>query len=832
MNKPEIYFYEPRLKMSPLGRFVVRLASFLAYGVVVAATVALILTDINWLRAIGVALALFVIDRLLSSRRADKSLYHQTSIDKINSARYLTPAAYGVIERSFEKASLVGGNFFLYLMDRLINRSEIRRGLMRLDIRLDEFEAKLNEYLKNASDDKVGKDILSKQVESLVVAAWDQAIISRTEYIEPKDLFAALDGAKDEPVARLLKLFDVAGGDLENVLIYGRFQRIFTGLKRLPASLTGLAARPFKTKYRVMNRAWTAKPTPNLDKFSEDLTDSARSEEVGFLIGHEQEYDRLVDVLSRPGSPNVLLIGDPGIGKITLVAHLAYRIIQDRVPEPLFDKRLVSLEIGRLVAGAAEGDLQERVRKIIDEIVMSGNIILFIPDVHNLLKTSGQMRLSAADIIMPAIKSNAFSVIGASYPREYKQYIEPNNDFTSSFEAVKIEEISEDEAIKFLVYDSIILEKQNKIVISFAAIKNAVKLARKHFRQKLLPASAEDLLKESLASAIQRGDKVLNGVDVVDIAQRKINIPLESAKGGEAKKLLNLEALIHERLVDQEDAVKAVSRSLREYRSGLSRKGGPIANFLFVGPTGVGKTELSKILAKIQFGSKDAMIRFDMSEYQTKESVQRFIGVPDGSVGGTLTAAVLEKPYSLILLDEFEKAHPDILNLFLQVFDDGRLTDSLGRTVDFQNTVIIATSNAHSNFIKEEIEQGRPVKEIAERLKSKLTEIFRPELLNRFSGVIVFRSLLPEHIRAIAKLQLHDLAATVAEQGIGLKFDDSAIDEVARLGYDPVFGARPLRGVISEKLRSALAEKILQGELIKGSEVVVSYNQNFEFIKQ
>ena len=373
-----------------------------------------------------------------------------------------------------------------------------------------------------------------------------------------------------------------------------------------------------------------------------------------------------------------------------------------------------------------------------------------------------------------------------------------------------------------MIYGAIILEKQFKIKVTFAAVKQAVFLASKYFRDKLLPSSAEDLLKEALSDAKGKGDRVLNGDDVIDIAQRRINIPLRQAKSAEAEKLLNLESLIHKRLVDQEEAVKAVSRSLREYRSGLSRKGGPIATFLFVGPTGVGKTELSKILANIQFGSKDAMIRFDMTEYQEKQSIFRFIGSPDGTMSGSLTEAVLRKPYSLVLLDEFEKAHPNILNLFLQVFDDGRLTDNFGNIVDFQNTIIIATSNANSNFIKEQIEAGRPIAEISEQIKRKLTEYFRPELINRFSNIIVFKSLSREDTFAIADILLKDLAGEAkGNQGIELEFSGEAVRKIAEWGYDPVFGARPLRGVISDKIRSALAEKILKNEITRGSKVEV-----------
>ncbi|OGY63036.1 MAG: hypothetical protein A2745_00880 [Candidatus Harrisonbacteria bacterium RIFCSPHIGHO2_01_FULL_44_13] len=829
-QKLEFYFDEPRLRMGFLGRFLARLISFTAYGVAAAAALVFSLSDIRWLNGLGWLLILFLGDRLSHIGQADRSLYKLPRRGRINIANYLLPTTLGVLEYARGRAGALGGDLALFILQRLIDQKDIQTALIRMDVKPEEIEQKVDDYLGLSSKDKLSKEVLDQQIEALSAGAFHQAIVSGNAYIEPKDLFSALQQLKSENIAKVFKLFNIGESDLENVLIFSRFRRRFSLLRRLPSSLAGVAHRPFKFRQRIMNRAWTARPTPFLDRFSEDFTALARLEKVGFLIGHEQEYDRLTDVLSRPGNPNVLLVGDPGAGKGTLAAHLAFRIAKDRVPPPLFDKRLVSLEIGSLVAGANEGELQERVKKIIEEIVSAGNIILYIPDIHNLVKTSGQMRLSAADVLMPAIKGDAFSVIGATYPREFKQYIEPNNDFVSAFEVVRVQEISEDEAIKFLVYDSIILEDQYRMIISFSAIKQSAMLAHKYFRQKLLPTSAEDLLKEALADASEKRKKILSGDDVIEIAQRKINIPLRAVKETEAKKLLDLEELIHRRLIDQEEAVRAVARAMREYRSGLSRKGGPISTFLFVGPTGVGKTELSKILTKIQFGATEAMIRFDMSEYQNKESIYRFIGSPDGTAGGTLTNAVLEKPYGLVLLDEFEKAHPDILNLFLQVFDDGRLTDSLGRTADFQNTIIIATSNAHSDFIKAEIEKGRNMKDIGDELKKKLTSIFRPELLNRFSGVIVFRNLLPEHIAAIAKIQLEELAATLRDQGVELAFDDPAIKKVAELGYDPVFGARPLRNVISDRIKSVLAEKILKNEISRGSKLTVGFkNEEFQF---
>lgn len=820
----KFYFNEPRFQMTHMGRLFVRVILYAAYGILLASCITFLLSDIRWIFWTGILLLMFMADRINHRGQAEHSLRKNTG-DKVNLADYLTPESFSVLEYGYERALFVGGNLYLFLLKKLLERKDIREGLVRMDLNHDEVYAKVDELLKvSLTDEKYKIDgaeqklRLIAEIEKITALASQQAIGADNRFVEPKDIFAALSYCESSAVLRVLQLFNIEPGDLENALIFSRYKDTFGWLRQLPGTLGGFVYRPYKVRHRVMNRAWSARPTPTLDQYSEDLTDYARMGHVGFLIGHNQEYDRMVDVLSRPSKPNVMMIGEPGSGKETLVNHLAYKISKDEVPAELFDKRLVLLRVSSMITGSGEsGEIQSRVSRIIEEIVQAGNIILYIPDVHNLLKGSGRTGINAADIFLPAFSSSAFSVVAATYPKEYKQTVEQQTDFAKVFENINIQEISLSDATKLIVYDSIILEKQFGIKITFGAIKQAVALSSKYFRDKLLPSSAEDLLKESLSDAKGKSEKILNADDVIDIAQRRVSIPLRQAKEAEAQKLLNMEDLIHERLVDQEEAVKAVSRALREYRSGLSRKGGPIATFLFVGPTGVGKTELSKILASIQFGSQNAMVRFDMSEYQDKQSIFRFIGSPDGSMSGALTDAVLQKPYSLVLLDEFEKAHPDILNLFLQVFDDGRLTDNMGRTADFQNTIIIATSNANSNFIKESIESGKNMEEVGEELKKKLTESFRPELINRFSGIIVFKSLSKEDTVSIARILLKDLIKDVnTNQGIHLEFSEAAIGKISEWGYDPVFGARPLRGVISDKVRSVLAEKILKGEISRG----------------
>lgn len=834
MEKAEkFYFNEPRLNFTFFGRFAVRLVIYVVYGFLAAAALSLLIffsqerTGLFW---VGVFLGLFLIDRLLHFGEAEYSL-DEVSGERRNLAQFLSPASYNVLESAYERAALVGGDFNLHLLKGLLSMKNIQEAFVRLELKKDEFRQKFEDYLEKSEKSRLKRPEVLKTVANLTGMAYEEAKSVEERFIEPRNLLvAAVIG--DKKLADLFELFSIKPADLREALIFSRHQRSFASLARLPATLGGFAHQSRKRRGRIMNRAWTARITPTLDRYSMDLTALARMEQVGFLIGHQEEYKQLVDVLSRPAKPNVLLVGPAGVGKNTLIGHLAFRIIKDEVPAALFDRRLVMLELGSLVASAPPDELAGRMKKIIDEIITAGNVILYIPDIDNLVKTSGSGFMSAADILLPEIEGGSFPVIGATYPREYKQLIEPQSDFAGSFEAVRVEEVSEQDTVRLLVFSSLILEKQFNVFITFGAVRQAAALAKKFFRNKPLPSSAENLLKEALIEADTRKQKVVDGDLVVFVAERRTKIPIHQARAEEAEKLLNLEKFIHQRMINQEEAVKSVSEALREYRSGLSRRGGPIATFLFVGPTGVGKTELSKILAKTQFGSEDLLVRFDMSEYQDKQSIFRFIGSPDGQMAGMMTEAIKSRPYSLVLLDEFEKAHPDILNLFLQVFDDGRLTDNFGQTVDFQNTIIIATSNAHSNYIKEEVEKGTTIKQISEEIKKKLTEYFRPELLNRFSEIIVFRNLTLPEIALVAKIQLNDLSKMLEEtQGIDLKFSSEVISRVAEMGYDPVFGARPLRKVISENIRSVLAEKVLRKEIGRGNVINVTLDaqRNFEF---
>ncbi|MEK7465530.1 MAG: ATP-dependent Clp protease ATP-binding subunit [Patescibacteria group bacterium] len=828
-----VYIKDPRFDFPGPVEFFVRLVVAVWYAFLSVATALFLFSGNSRLLYAGILFALFLLDRLLHAKQGEKKLYELEREENANLIEAMTSDAFHIVRRTFRRALITKQDFHLLLLREMCARPDAQEALRRLDTDPKAFLTKVEESLSQSGETKEGitREAYLERIGEIVREAYQNAKNTNERFIETRNVLVGLAAVKDPSVAKLFALFSIETADLGETVIFGRWRKMRSGLRRIPAAIGGFANQLGAPRHRIMNRAWTSRPTPMLDEYGTDYTDLARAEKSGFLIGHQAEYNHLVQIISRPGKPNVLLIGEPGSGKSTLIAHLAFQMTKDKVPPVLYDKRLVSLDLSELLANAPREVLSGRLQKVADEIIKAGNIVLHVPNIHDLFRTSDANSMNAIDIFLPIIKNAQIPVVGETFPRECKQWIEPRTDFLDQFERVTIEEISEADALRFLIYDSMILEREFKVMVTFRALKKAVEVAHRYFRQKPLPGSASDLLKQALASVSQDGKKIVDESAVVEVAERQSKIPIEQAHGAEAEKLLNLEATIHAKLVNQEAAVKAVARALREYRSGLARKGGPIAIFLFVGPTGVGKTELAKILAQTQFGSKDALSRFDMSEYQDKQSIFRLIGNPDGSRSGTLTDAVFEKPFSLVLLDEFEKSNPDLLNIFLQVFDDGRLTDSLGRTVSFENTIIIATSNAHSDFIKEEIEKGNTSESIAGELKKKLTTYFKPELINRFSDIIVFRSLNIAEIKKVTAFMIKEIADTLMEtQGVELRVEDSALSKIAEVGYSPVFGARPLRNAISENVRSTLADKILRKEIARGNILsLVHDGEKFDF---
>ena len=744
--------------------------------------------------------------------------------DKINLAVFLPPQAKDLLSetRFFSQErhlSLIASFFYL-----CFNEPEIIQSLSYLDYtpeHLGELREQLLQY-SSSTKESVQDFFLQLTRESLAEAQE----LKR----DSLDVYSLMLGAFHFTDPEAVKLLEELGIEKNDLAI--AFAINLLAKKKNVEPIKGLTDTPqnfFRPKKVRVNRSLTSRPTPTLDKFSVDFTDLAQRLKIGVMVGHLTEYEALVKILSRPGKNNVLLLGEAGIGKETIVSYLAYNLVRGQVPPVLRDYRLIALSFSSLFQDLKTPfEACNRLDQIVKEVLANNDIILYLSDLHNYKLLTQEGGLSAFEILKPLFEGNT-PLIATSTPVDFHRLLEIDSTVKNSFEIIRVQEVSEVEALKILAFQSLSWQRKTKIKISYQALKRAVLLAKRFLTDTPLPSSAESLLTEALEGARQRKQKLVTEQDIVNLVSVKTSIPLEVSQGEETERLLSLEQDIHKSFINQEEAVALVADALRQYRDGLANPNKPIGVFLFVGPTGVGKTELSKILAKVYFGSEKLMIRFDMSEYQDQRGVFRFIGDPEGQTSGVLTEAVKERPFSLILLDEFEKAHPKVLDLFLPLFDEGRLTDNLGNTIDFTNTIIIATSNALSDYIKEEIEKGTAFNTLTEQLKKKLTNYFNPELLNRFDEVVVFRPLTQEHLKEIVQLKLNSLQLTMLEKKISLEFDSSVVERLAQLGYNPIFGARPLDTVIRHFIKDELAQLILKNKVKAGDKVFCTVvNNNFQ----
>lgn len=573
------------------------------------------------------------------------------------------------------------------------------------------------------------------------------------------------------------------------------------------------------TPQRNINRSWSARPTPILDRFSQNLTELAK---VGLLTSakvRQAEVEDAINLLSRSEGNNVVLVGEPGVGKTSIVGDIALKMVQGRIPA-LTDYKLVALDIGAM-AGAGAG-LQQLFARATGEAAGSGNTILFIGNLDQFTKTKTSEGFDLAGILLSVLEKGSLQLIATSDPVNYKKYIETNENLAQLFSRVNVEELDRDRAILVLEDLAYKIESRNRVLVTLDAVKAAVDLSQQYIHAGKLPDKAFDLLDAAAILASTHGESIMTKTDIEQAVSHKTNVPVGDITLQEKEKLVALKEKIQEGFIGQEEALDAVVEALKRARLGVSERNRPIGNFLFLGPTGVGKTELSKRLAAAYFGDESKMIRLDMSEYQTKESSYRLFGAPPTSgevalAGGSLTESVKHMPFAVILLDEIEKAHPDILNVFLQVLDEGRMTDNLGNTIDFTHTIIIATSNTQARFIQDAVEQNMPYPEMKEKVLQLLIRgEFRPEFVNRFDGVIVFKPLTVDEIEAIARIKIGQLKKHLAEtQDITLEITDAAVKELARRGYDPALGARPLERVIRDQIESKVANTMLQDSSIK-----------------
>lgn len=643
--------------------------------------------------------------------------------------------------------------------------------------------------------------------------------------------------------------------------------------------------------------------TPTLDSLARDLTAIAREDSLDPVIGRSKEIERVIEVLSRRTKNNPVLIGEPGVGKTAIAEGLAQQIVNNEVPETLRDKRVMTLDMGTVVAGTKyRGEFEDRLKKVMDEIRQAGNIILFIDELHTLIGAGGaEGAIDASNILKPALARGELQCIGATTLDEYRKYIEKDAALERRFQPIRVEEPTSEESIQILKGLRDRYEAHHRVTITDEAIDAAVQLSDRYISDRFLPDKAIDLIDEAASkvrlrsytappnlkeleqkleevrkekdAAVQSQEfekaaslrdseqklreeleqtknewKEKQGQENTEVTSEDIalvvsnwtGVPVSKLAQEETERLLNMEAILHDRIIGQEEAVKSISKAVRRARAGLKDPKRPIGSFIFLGPTGVGKTELARAVAEALFGEEDAIIRIDMSEYMEKHTTSRLVGSPPGYVGheegGQLTEKVRRKPYSVILLDEIEKAHPEVFNILLQVLEDGRLTDSKGRTVDFRNTVVIMTSNVGASTLKQSKHLGFTVQSENQEYQNMKTKVmdelkrsFRPEFLNRIDEIIVFHALEKKHLKEIVTLMADQLKKRLSDQGIDIELTDAALEKIVEEGYDPEYGARPLRRAIQRKVEDRLSEELLKGTIAKGQTVKIDVDKD-EFV--
>lgn len=744
---------------------------------------------------------------------------------------------------------------------------------------------------------------VTPRAKKILNLAFEEAQLQGVNYVGTEHLLLALLREEEGVAAQVLRSMGVrADAVREQVMLLLGAEGAQGAFEQPPGDEKSL---PGQTAYNKRPKGRSR--TPLLDNFSRDLTQLAKEQKLDPVIGREKEIERVIQVLSRRTKNNPVLIGDPGVGKTAIVEGLAQRIVDNKVPEVLANKRVVALDLSAMVAGTKyRGEFEDRLTKIVNEIRNAGDVIVFIDELHTIVGAgAAEGAIDAANILKPSLARGEFQCIGATTLDEYRKHIEKDAALERRFQPIMVDEPTIEETIQILYGLRDRYEAHHGVKITDEAIEAAAKLSARYITDRFLPDKAIDLIDEAcsrvrlanyvvpdelkeleqrlqdltkekqeainaqefekaaelrdqeqrLREEVENKRKewinqrslstgVVGEEEIANIVSSWTGIPVSKLAEEESMRIAKLEEILHQRVIGQEEAVSAVAKAVRRARAGLKDPKRPIGSFLFLGPTGVGKTELARALAEAMFGSEDALIRLDMSEYMEKHAVARMIGAPPGYVGyeegGQLTEKVRRKPYSVILLDEIEKAHPEVFNILLQVLEDGRLTDGKGRTVDFRNCVVIMTSNVGAESIRRDRSMGfrhdqsdaAEYEKMKERIMDRLKTAFRPEFLNRIDEIIVFHSLTEEQLGKIVELLLSQQQKRLQEQGYTLLITDRAKNKIIKEGYDPVYGARPLKRAIQRLIEDNVAEAIVQKKVNPGDTVVVDVEDEVVVVKK
>lgn len=763
------------------------------------------------------------------------NLKNSPSIKKLDISKFFTEEALSSIEGAFLICKKYRHNRIssLHLFTSLLGYGEITKVFSRLGISFKNLQTKLVHALEPYLSPQDAEPNFTSEFFEALLYSFESGYKFRSKKVNLTDLLiGAIESS--EVLSEILYDMEVDLNKIKNVALWGVFNKNMSSYIHRTRALGSMRSKS------GMNKSMTSVATPLLNSLSEDLTIYAGAGYLEPCIGRDKEIEEVFEILSGGGRRNALLVGEAGVGRRSILNGIAQRMVSEDVPAFLQDKKLMLLSVARLVSGVNASEAESRLLHILNEVIRAQNIVLCIHEISHLSGiTSGSSgSIDLAGVLAEALSKRQVMLIATSTSQDYSLYLENNSSLGEECEKIDVKEVEGDDAIQILESKSSYIEYKYGVFFTYDAIIKTIDFTQKYMHDRVLPEKAIEILEET-ASRIYNTkgkDSVITGDDIAKTISDKTEIPLTQVTLAESAKLLNLEDQIHQRMIDQNEAVNMAAAALRRARAQVRDEKRPIVNLLFLGPTGVGKTQLAKTLAEVYFGSVSKMIRLDMSEYQEQSSIYKLIGFPASrgseSSGGYLTEQVRHHPFALVLLDEIEKANPDILNIFLQVMDDGRLTDGMGRTIDFTNTIIICTSNACTQTILKRMKEGRSAQQIKDEvLNSELQTYFRPEFLNRFDGIVVFKPLSKDDILQIAKLLLGGVAHDLEKKGIKLQYSEGAVEELAVLGFDPVYGARPMRRVIQEKVDDIIANYILSGQVGRRDTIILDVGGKIDIIK-